>query len=177
MRERFCRITGVSSMAIDTNPFVVLSYVSGPALLTNATSLLLLSTTNRFARAVDRSRHLTDIVARQPAGVDLRVEINELPIVGRRIKLIALALAGFYLAAAMFALATVVSILGAVLAEYLGGATLDVIIGFAVFLGGVGFAAFVTGAFALVVETRLVMGALAFESDTALAALQRTIHP
>jgi hypothetical protein len=28
-----------------------------------------------------------------------------------------------------------------------------------------------------VVETRLVMGALAFESDTALAALQRTIHP
>jgi NAD/NADP transhydrogenase beta subunit len=160
-------------MAIDTNPFVVLSYVSGPALLTNATSLLLLSTTNRFARAIDRSRHLTDIVARQPAGVDLQVEINEIPIVARRIKLIALAIAAMYFAAAMFALATVTSILGAVLAEYLGGATLDVIVGFAVALGGLGFAAFVTGAFALVIETRIVMGALAFESNAAMSALQR----
>jgi hypothetical protein len=160
-------------MAVDTSPFVVLSYVSGPALLTNATSLLLLSTTNRFARAIDRSRHLTDILATQPAGRDLSVEINEVPIVGRRIRLIATAIAGFYLAAAMFALATVTSILGAVLAEYLGGATLDIIVGFAVFLGGIGFAAFVTGAFALVIETRLVMGALAFESNAAMAALER----
>jgi hypothetical protein len=163
-------------MAIDTNPFVVLSYVSGPALLTNATALLLLSTTNRFARAIDRSRHLTDLVAAPPAGRDLGVEMNELPIVGRRIRLIALSIAGFYLAAAMFALATVSSILGAVLAEYLGGATLEVIVGFAVFLGGIGFAAFVTGAFALVIETRLVMGALAFESAAAIAAMERAVR-
>ncbi|MEJ0012031.1 MAG: DUF2721 domain-containing protein [Bauldia sp.] len=160
-------------MAIDTNPFVVLSYVSGPALLTNATSLLLLSTTNRFARAIDRSRHLTDLIAKPPPGRDLSVEQYEVPIVGRRIKLIAQSIAAFYLAAAMFALATVMSILGAVLAEYLGGATLEVIVGFAVFLGGIGFAAFVIGAFALVIETRLVMGALAFESEAALAALKR----
>jgi hypothetical protein len=160
-------------MAIDTNPFVVLSYVSGPALLTNATSLLLLSTTNRFARAIDRSRHLTDLLAAPPPGRDLTVEIYEVPIVGRRIRLIALSLAGFYLAAAMFALATVTSILGAVLAEQFGGAVLDVIVVFAVFLGAVGFAAFVTGAFALVIETRIVMGALNVESAAAVAALRR----
>jgi hypothetical protein len=160
-------------MAIDTNPFVVLSYVSGPALLTNATSLLLLSTTNRFARAIDRSRHLTDLIAARPAGRDLSVEEYEVPIVGRRIRLIALSIASFYLAAAMFALATVTSILGAVLAEQFGGAILDLIVGFAVFLGAVGFAAFVTGAFALVIETRLVMRALAFESAAAMAALER----
>ncbi|HVY20758.1 MAG TPA: DUF2721 domain-containing protein [Bauldia sp.] len=163
-------------MAIDTNPFVVLSYVSGPALLTNATSLLLLSTTNRFARAIDRSRHLTDLLASPPAGRDVSVEVNEVPIVGRRIKLIALSIAGFYLAAAMFALATVTSILGAVLAEQFGGTVLDVIVAFAVFLGAIGFAAFVTGAFALVIETRLVMGALSFESGAAIAALERTIR-
>jgi hypothetical protein len=160
---------------MDTNPFVFLSYVSGPALLTNATSLLLLSTTNRFARAIDRSRHVTDILAQQTEGRDLRVEINEVPIIARRIRLIAVAIAAFYLAAAMFALATVTSILGAVLIEYTSGATLDIIVGFAVFLGGVGFAAFVAGAFALVVETRLVMRALAFESNAAISALRRTI--
>ena len=41
-----------------TNPFVILSYVGGPALLTNATGLFVLSTSNRFARAIDRARAL-----------------------------------------------------------------------------------------------------------------------
>jgi hypothetical protein len=52
---------------------------------------------------------------------------------------------------------------------------LDLIVAFAVFLGAVGFAAFVTGAFALVIGTRLVMGALAFESGAAVAATQRAM--
>jgi hypothetical protein len=43
---------------LSNNPFIVLSYVSGPAILTNAAALLLLSTSNRFARAIDRSREL-----------------------------------------------------------------------------------------------------------------------
>ena len=163
-------------MAIDTNPFVVLSYVSGPALLTNATSLILLSTTNRFARAIDRSRALTDRINAGVVGPMQAVEADELRIVGRRIRMIGLAIASFYLAAAMFALATVTSILGAVLAEAVGGAALDVIVVFAVALGGVGFAAFVTGAFALVLETRLTMGSLALESAAAIAAMDKALN-
>jgi Protein of unknown function (DUF2721) len=163
-------------MAIDTNPFVVLSYVSGPALLTNATSLLLLSTTNRFARAIDRSRYLTDLLGHRSPERVLTVEANELRIVGKRIRLIGVSIASFYLAAAMFALATVTSILGAVLAEFLGGAALDVIVVFAVFLGGVGFAAFVTGAFALVIETRMAISALSDESAAAIATVDRAMR-
>ena len=76
-------------MAIDTNPFVVLSYVSGPALLTNATSLLLLSTTNRFARSIDRSRQLTALLGKSSQGqVMLETEADELRTVGRRIKVL-----------------------------------------------------------------------------------------
>lgn len=163
-------------MAIDTNPFVVLSYVSGPALLTNATSLLLLSTSNRFARAIDRSRYLTELLGKPAPERVLTVEADELHIVGRRIRLIGLSIAAFYLAAAMFALATVTSILGAVLAESLGGTVLDVIVTFAVILGAIGFGAFVTGAFALVVETRLAMSALAHESEAAIAAMERAMR-
>ncbi len=92
------------------------------------------------------------------------------------IRLIGLAIAGFYLAAAMFALATVTSILGAVLAQAVSGVLLDLIVVFAVVLGGVGFAAFVTGAFALVVETRLTMGSLAKESAAAIGAMERAMH-
>jgi hypothetical protein len=44
---------------LSNDPFIVLSYVSGPAILTNAAALLLLNTSNRFARAIDRSRWLT----------------------------------------------------------------------------------------------------------------------
>ena len=162
-------------MAIDTNPFVVLSYVSGPALLTNATSLLLLSTTNRFARSIDRSRYLTALLGRPSPEAILEVEADELRTVGRRIRLIGLAISGFYLAAAMFALATVTSILGAVLAQSAGGPVLDLLVAFAVFLGGVGFAAFVTAAFSLVVETRITMGSLAKESAAAIAAMERAM--
>ena len=163
-------------MALDTNPFVVLSYVSGPALLTNATSLILLSTTNRFARAIDRSRQLTALLGKPSPERLLTVEADELRTVGRRIRLIGLAIAGFYLAAAMFALATVTSILGAVLAQAVSGVLLDLIVVFAVVLGGVGFAAFVTGAFALIVETRLTMGSLAKESAAAIGAMEQAMH-
>ncbi len=162
-------------MAIDTNPFVVLSYVSGPALLTNATSLLLLSTTNRFARTIDRSRSLTSLLSQAPSGRDNTIEAEELRIVGRRIRLIGMAIAAFYLAAAMFALATVMSILGAVIAEETGGPTLDVIVVSAVGLGGIGFAAFVAAALALVIEARLAIQALTRESSVAIAAMERAI--
>ncbi|HVZ13876.1 MAG TPA: DUF2721 domain-containing protein [Bauldia sp.] len=161
---------------MDTNPFVVLSYVSGPALLTNATSLLLLSTTNRFARTIDRSRSLTAALNQAPSGRDNTTEAEELRIVGRRIRLIGTAIAAFYLAAAMFALATVMSILGAVIAEETGAATLlDAIVVSAVALGGLGFAAFVAAALALVIEARLAIRALARESAAAVAAMEQAL--
>lgn len=162
-------------MALDANPFVVLSYVTGPALLTNATSLILLSTTNRFARAIDRSRHLTDRLTSGQPGVMQEVEASELRVVGRRIRLIGRAISGFYLAAAMFALATVISILGAGLAEMVSRVALDVIVGLGVTFGLIGFAAFVIAAFALVVEARLTMATLARESAAAIAAMDRAL--
>ena len=42
-----------------TNPFAALTFIAAPALLTNTSSLLLLGTSNRLARAVDRVRALT----------------------------------------------------------------------------------------------------------------------
>jgi len=46
-------VTGVES-----NPFAILTFIAAPALLTNASSLLALGTSNRFARNVDRARAL-----------------------------------------------------------------------------------------------------------------------
>jgi len=41
------------------NPFAVLSLIVAPAVLTNASSVLAMSTSNRLARAVDRARELS----------------------------------------------------------------------------------------------------------------------
>ena len=41
---------------MDPNPFAALSLIVAPAILTNASSVLSMSTSNRLARAVDRPR-------------------------------------------------------------------------------------------------------------------------
>ena len=41
------------------NPFAVLSLIAAPAILTNACSVLAMSTSNRLARAADRTRELS----------------------------------------------------------------------------------------------------------------------
>jgi hypothetical protein len=160
-------------MAFADNPLIVLSYVTGPALPTNATSLLLNSTSARFGRAIDRSRFLAGIAASGDPSRSTSSATEELTIVQRRLRLIAHALSSLYFAAAMFALATLASIVGAVTADFAWHTVLDGIVGLAVVAGIVGFAAFSMGALFLVAESRLAVRTLATEAADVLAALGR----
>jgi len=153
---------------MSANPFTVLSYVGGPALLTNASSLFVLSTSNRFARAIDRSRFLSEALGSSSAGRWTAHYRDELVTVSKRLGIIARAMTGFYFAAAMFALATLASIAGAVVAE-LASVAPNLIGVLAVACGLAGFAGFVTGAVSLVAESRLAMRSLAKESEAAIA--------
>jgi Protein of unknown function (DUF2721) len=161
-------------MTLATNPFVVLSYVSGPAILTSASSLLLMSTSNRFARAIDRSRHLIARV-NAPGATLGPAEHQEMFDVRKRVKQIATALSGLYLAASMFGLATLLTIMGAVLAETLGGPMLEIFAIAAVVCGVIGFSGFVGAGIVLVVESRLAMHALLRESEEAAAKLEQAV--
>ena len=154
-------------MAYASNPFIVLTYVGGPALLTNASSLFILSTANRFARAVDRSRFLAEKL-RKPDGDGLH-EIHRLEIIegGRRVKIIARAISAFYLAAATFALTTLASIAGAVAAETGLPIATTIVVGLAIVSGAIGFTAFVIGAISLVIESRIVVRSLGREAAAA----------
>jgi hypothetical protein len=156
-------------MDFATNPFIVLSYVSGPALLTNATSLLLLSTTNRFGRSIDRSRVLAARLSDPTARTSAPSLERQMAMVQRRVGLMARALFGLYLSAAMFALATLASIVGAAMAELVHGTVLTLIVAAATVSGVVGFIAFVTAAAAMVAESRLAMRSLALEAADAVA--------
>lgn len=163
-------------MGLSTNPFTVLSYVSGPALLTNATALLLLSTSNRFGRAIDRSRALVNYLE-GPSGARAKSAVaQELIMAQQRVRFINRALSRFYTATAMFAMATMISFAGLVLSEYAGRLPLDVIIAFAVASGLGGFGALVAGAVALILESRLAVRSLTAEAAEAMDAIERALQ-
>jgi hypothetical protein len=154
------------------NPFIVLSYVGGPAVLTSATSLLILSTSNRFARAVDRSRLLSEKLSMP--GADCRPSYrHEMPEVHRRVLLIGRALVCFYVAVACFALATLGSIAGAVMGQVLGSQREFIFTTGAFVTGLIGFFAFIAGAAMLVGESRTAVRSLSREYREAISLTQR----
>ena len=154
-------------MATD-NPFSVLSYIVAPALLTNTTALLLMGTINRFGRAVDRARAVAERVTKGPASGDPeldRLTETELGICQRRVNIIRDAMTAFYTATACLALATLVSLAGALLGPVSSALFLDLALGISAAFGAAGVSAIVYGAATLVGESRL--GARANIHETA----------
>jgi len=101
------------------NPFSVLSWIIAPALLTNACTLLILSTANRLARAVDRAQELSSKLG-DGAGLASPKAIRrlgELTAHEQRSLMLLAALRSFYVACGSFAAATLISIFGAVVAS------------------------------------------------------------
>lgn len=149
------------------NPFSVLSYIVAPALLTNTTALLLMGTINRFGRAVDRARAVAERVTKggaTDAELD-RLTETELDVCRRRVNIIRNAMTAFYTATACLALATLVSLVGALIGPVSSTLVLDVALGISAAFGVAGVAAIVFGSATLVGESRL--GAQANIHETA----------
>ncbi len=153
-------------MTPESNPFAALSLIVAPAILTNACSVLIMSTSNRLARTVDRGREL----ARELEGSDDFTSaagsrrLNELSAAEERSLLLVRALRCGYIALSGFAAATLLSLLGAVFEP--GGriAMTQLLEALALVAGASGVASLVVASTLLVRETRLavtVMGARA----------------
>ncbi|HQX52473.1 MAG TPA: DUF2721 domain-containing protein [Planctomycetaceae bacterium] len=104
---------------MDPNPFAVLSLIVAPAILTNASSVLIMSTSNRLARAVDRARELSKQLEEtiEFSSVEAQRRLKELFATERRTLLLLQSLRSFYVALGAFAVAAFVSLLGAVTAS------------------------------------------------------------
>lgn len=104
---------------MEQNPFAILTLMVAPAILTNASSVLIMSTSNRLARAVDRARELSKQLE-QTTNFDTpepQRRLRELAAAERRALLLLRGLRSFYVALGAFALAAIVSLLGAVMAS------------------------------------------------------------
>ncbi len=100
--------------------FAVLSFLAAPAILTNASTILALGTSNRLARASDRARAASAAIVGSKGPTDdslLKFYQRDFASATRRAGLLITALRRFYLAAGCFATGTCVALLGA-FAEY-----------------------------------------------------------
>jgi len=98
------------------NPFVILTLIVAPAILTNASALMIMSTSNRFARAVDRGRDLSRQIVDAQRSDDSRTleRLNgELLLTEKRTVLLLNSMRSFYFSLGGFAFATVISLIGA----------------------------------------------------------------
>ena len=155
-----------------SNPFAALPIIAAPAILTNAASVLAMSTSNRFLRASERMRALarqSDDPAEPAASRALFA--RQIERVQTQALLLLNGLGASYLAMAAFAIASLISIVGAALdARSLhGAAVVAVYLGLAAgFIGAGGLA---HGCFNLFRATRLSM--LNISEEAALLCQRR----
>jgi hypothetical protein len=149
------------------NPFALLTLIAAPAILTNSSSVMVMGTSNRFARAIDRARALAALVENRRANPDedLPLYMKQLRTAERRTHLLVRALTCFYLAVGSFAAAALISLFGAAffMAHLEALRTACLVAALTAGLFGVG--GLVGGSTILVYESRMTLRMLMYESE------------
>jgi hypothetical protein len=143
---------------LSSNPFAILTLIAGPAVLTNASSVLALGTSNRFARAIDRARSLS--LELQSSNVDpdfVSSRMRQLDRAEKRSLLLVKALSAFYLAIGCFAAASFIALLGAGFADAGWALGSRITLALGLLVGVVGVGSIAHGCLILLQETRLVV--------------------
>ncbi|HKW31991.1 MAG TPA: DUF2721 domain-containing protein [Candidatus Acidoferrum sp.] len=163
--------------AVAGNPFAVLTAIVAPAILTNASSVLALGTSNRLARVVDRTR----IVAAQlaffePGTADHQMWSPQLAPLHLRTQLLVKALRLFYVGLGLFAASALVSVSGSIAAYYGRPALFHAAAALAIINGASAVFGLCAGCLLMVRETQLAVKSLEEEAKTQ-AALHHPPQP
>ena len=148
--------------APESSPFAALTLIVAPAILTNACSVLIMSTSNRLGRAVDRARQLSkDIEGTEDLNDPVaKRRLAELGTTEVRSLLLVRAMRSCYVALSGFALAALVSLIGAGLA-HVGSPLLSIPLqALALLAGALAVGALIHASVMLVRDTQLAVGVL-----------------
>lgn len=151
--------SGASTM--QSNPFVILTFIVAPAILTNASALMVLSTSNRFARAIDRARDLSRQIeeARKENDFALLERLgSELLLTEKRAVLLLNSIRSFYFSLGGFAFGAFVSLLGAGLVNMHVNAANRIFAMCALVAVFLAVGGLVTGSVLLFYESRITVG-------------------
>lgn len=155
------------------NPFAVFTFLVAPAILTNASTVLTLGTSNRLARAVDRTRALAGVLLAAPgvtpppgaASIPRGLAERQFTDASRRCRVLIRALRCFYLAVGCFAAGTCVAMVGAALGHFGFEVAARWTMTAMLVLAGVGVLSLVLGSSYLVTETTLTLSLLRCEQE------------
>ena len=162
-------------MDFPTNPFAILTFISAPAVLTNASCVLLFGTGNRYGRAIDRVHELSEAIEQGGAmhADELELRVRQLEASETRTGLIVRALTFFYTAVAGFVASTLVSLVGALLVSGQVQRGVSTSFGVAFLAGTVGVLAMMSGALMLARESRFSFRILTEEKRFVLEGARR----
>jgi hypothetical protein len=148
------------------SPFAALTIVVAPAILTNASSVLCMGTTNRLARVVDRTRAVS--AARFPPNTEnFMARQRQLEALRVRWNLVLRALKFFYMSLGSFAAAALISLFGSAFTAAGPHLVFTFIAVLGLLSGTVGVAGLVFGCTIMMQETRLAIQSLAEEAELA----------
>jgi uncharacterized protein DUF2721 len=162
---------------ISTNPFGILTFIVAPAILTNASSINTLATSNRLARAIERARVISSQIEEDEGEPDSAAEVRLtlLRYAEKRTKLLVRALTAFYVSIGAFAAASLISLLGAVFVTAHQELLRDMMLAVSLFSGVIGVGGLAIGSGLLIVETRLALRGLTEETKFMLSQHQRRL--
>lgn len=151
---------------LGNNPFGVLTLIVAPAILTNASSVSALATSNRLARATERARAISLEMEKQDNVDAARFELylKLLQYAEDRLKLLVRALTAYYVSIGSFAAASLISVIGTgfFLIQWNVIGFMFMILSIIAGVSGVG--GLVIGSFLLVQESRITFKSLSEET-------------
>lgn len=157
---------------LTNNPFAVLTFIAAPAILTNATSVLAMSTINRMLRARDRMHELfkESENTSKLLGDKFIEQVNR---VERQAAMLLSAMRWVYTALGAFVLTTLMTLAGAVAGQFGSQTLMRAIIGAGLLLGVVGVTGLVGGCVNLFHTTQLSLMNIHDEAEAIRARQHR----
>lgn len=157
----------MQAYSLASSPFAVLTAIVAPAILTNASSVLALGTSNRLARVVDRTRvvanHLADLEPESPERPLWTAQVQPLRV---RAGLLVRALRFFYGGLGLFAASALVSVGGSIAAYYSQRVLFEASAALAVLTGASAVVALCSGCVLMVRETQIAVRTMEHEAQT-----------
>lgn len=169
-------LPAVDPSSLTQNPFAVLTFIVAPAILTNATSVLAMSTINRMLRTRERMHELFA----EPEGANSSAGTNYLEQVNRvefQAILLLRALRWIYTSLGAFAAAALVTLLGAVVGQLGHEPVVRTFIHVGLLLGAVGVIGLVAGCVNLLRATQLSLVNISEEAQSIRDRQERVPRP
>jgi hypothetical protein len=141
--------------SLTQGPFTALTFIAAPALLTNASSVLALSTINRMLRTRDRMHELFANSDDVQSESDSKLLVEQVNRVEKQAVLLLRALRSIYVALGAFSAATLVTLVGAGLSPFQGAIWFRLLVWLGLMLGFVGVGGLVFGSASLFQATQL----------------------